>query len=158
MPALRSALADARFERVETYLQSGNVVLASEASSERLERELQRAIADAFALEVPVIVRTGEELAEVVARDPLGAIVSEPKRYQVSFLSDAPPPGSLAKLEALARDGERIVAIERHIYAWHPAGIGRSRLAAALAGPGLGVSATARNWTTVGALLAMAQE
>ena len=37
----------------------------------------------------------------------------------------------------------------REIYAWHPDGVARSKLWNALAGKGLGVTATARNWTTV---------
>jgi uncharacterized protein (DUF1697 family) len=158
MPALRTKLTAAGFEQVETYLQSGNIVLASDSSPEQLERELERLIAGEFGLEVPVIVRTRDDLEGVVERNPLAAIASEPKRYQVSFLSDAPAPEVLAKLEPLARNGERIIAIGREIYAWHPAGVGRSRLAAALAGPRLGVGATARNWTTVCAVFAMAGE
>ena len=42
------------------------------------------------------------------------------------------------------------------MYAWHPGGVARSKLWAALAGPKLGVKATARNWATVTSLLEMA--
>ena len=45
--------------------------------------------------------------------------------------------------------------IGREIYAWHPEGIARSRFATLLAGRGLEVTATARNWITVTALLSM---
>jgi uncharacterized protein (DUF1697 family) len=50
------------------------------------------------------------------------------------------------------------VAIGRELYAWHPDGVGRSKMWNKLAGSGLGVRATARNWTTVTALLEMAGE
>ena len=53
---------------------------------------------------------------------------------------------------------ERFVAIGRELYAWHPEGVARSKLWAALAGRGLGVTATARNWSTVTTLLAMSSE
>jgi uncharacterized protein (DUF1697 family) len=46
--------------------------------------------------------------------------------------------------------------VGRELYAWHPAGVARSKLAVAVAGKALGVTATARNWTTVEALLALA--
>jgi uncharacterized protein (DUF1697 family) len=46
----------------------------------------------------------------------------------------------------------------REIYAWHPEGVARSKLWTLLAGRGLGVTATARNWTTVTNLLALADE
>src|SRR5205823_1198229 len=50
---------------------------------------------------------------------------------------------------------EQLVVSGREIYAWHPKGVARSKLWAALAGRGLGVTATARNWTTVKKLLEM---
>jgi uncharacterized protein (DUF1697 family) len=50
------------------------------------------------------------------------------------------------------------VVIGREAYAWHPEGVARSKLWSRLAGKDLGVTATARNWTTVTALLAMADE
>ena len=43
------------------------------------------------------------------------------------------------------------------VYAWHPAGVARSKLWTLLAGKGLGVAATARNWTTVTKLLDLAR-
>ena len=45
----------------------------------------------------------------------------------------------------------------REIYAWHPRGVARSKLWNAVASAKLGVTATARNWTTVEALLALAR-
>jgi uncharacterized protein (DUF1697 family) len=53
---------------------------------------------------------------------------------------------------------EQFAAIGRELYAWHPDGVARSKLWNSLAGKGLGVTATARNWTTVTTLLAMADE
>jgi uncharacterized protein (DUF1697 family) len=37
----------------------------------------------------------------------------------------------------------------REVYAWHPDGAARSKLWNGLAGTGLGVTGTSRNWTTV---------
>ena len=64
----------------------------------------------------------------------------------------------MRKLEAAASGKERIVHIGRELYAWHPDGVGRSKLAAFMSGRGLGVTATARNWTTVTRLLEMSDE
>jgi uncharacterized protein (DUF1697 family) len=156
MPALREALADAGFEDVQTYVQSGNVVLSSRAAPAAVTRKCKRLIAEHFGLDVDVVVRTRDELAEVVRRNPLGDVAKDPKRYQVSFLSADPAPEVVRKLEALAVGSERLVASGRELYAWHPKGVARSKLWAALAGRGLGVTATARNWTTVTSLLELA--
>ena len=49
-----------------------------------------------------------------------------------------------------------MVVSGREVYAWHPQDVARSKLWAKLAGQGLGVTATSRNWTTVEALLELA--
>jgi uncharacterized protein (DUF1697 family) len=53
---------------------------------------------------------------------------------------------------------ERVAVRGREIYAWHPSGMQKSRLAELLSGKDLGVVATARNWNTVKKLLAIADE
>ena len=158
MPALREAFAEAGFGDVKTYLQSGNVVLTSRKSPEKVAREVERLIADRFGLEIDVVVRTRDEVAKVVRHNPLGKVAKDPKRYQVSFLAADPDPKVVDELAALAVGGERLVADGRELYAWHPAGVARSKLWAGLAGRGLGVTATARNWTTVTNLLMLADE
>jgi uncharacterized protein (DUF1697 family) len=158
MPDLRALLTDAGFQNVRTYVQSGNVVLSSGRSPATVGAESEKLIAERFGFDVDVIVRTGEELAEVVARNPLSDVATDPKRYQVSFLEAEPDPKALRKIAEARLEPERLVAIGRELYAWHPNGIGRSKLWAKLAGNGLGVRATARNWTTVTTLLEMARE
>jgi uncharacterized protein (DUF1697 family) len=158
MPKLREALADAGFEDVRTYLQSGNVVLTSKAAPKTVARKVERVIADRFGLDIDVVVRTRTELAKVVQRNPLGKVAKNPKRYQVSFCSAKPDPKVVRKLESLAASKEKLVADGRELYAWHPDGVARSKLWAALAGRDLGVTATARNWTTVTKLLELADE
>jgi len=156
MQKLRSVLEDAGFDDVRTYLQSGNVVLSSKAAPVKVARECERLIADAFGLNIAVVVRTRAELAGVVKRNPLAKVAKDPKRYQVSFLEKKPSAALVRKLEEVAVAAERVVAVGREIYAWHPEGVARSKLWAQLAGKGLGVTATAHNWTTVTKLLKLA--
>jgi uncharacterized protein (DUF1697 family) len=156
MPDLRSALEDAGFEDVATYVQSGNVVLSSSDSAAKVGRAVERLIEKEFGLEIPVVVRTRAQVAAVVKRNPLGKVAKNPKRYQVSFLEKKPTAALMRKLEAVAAPTERVVSAGREIYAWHPEGVARSKLWAALAGKDLGITATARNWTTVTTLLELA--
>jgi uncharacterized protein (DUF1697 family) len=143
---------------VKTYVQSGNVVVSSTASPERVARKCARVIDDSFRLDIGVVVRTRAELAKVVKRDPFADVATNPKRYQVTFLAAKPDPRVVKELAAAAVEPEQVVHIGRELYVWHPEGVGRSKLAALLSGPRLGVTATARNWATVTKLLAMANE
>ena len=156
MPELRAALGKAGFADVQTYLQSGNVVLSSGDSSKHVAATCERVIADRFGLEIAVVARGRAELAAVVKRDPIPGAAADPKRYQVSFLSAGLGSDVVRRLEEAAAPGERLVVDGREVYAWHPSGVARSRLWALLAGKGLGVVVTSRNWTTVTKLLELA--
>lgn len=158
MPALREALTSEGFAAVRTYVQSGNVVLGSDEQPDNLAARTRALIASRFDLDIPVIVRTRDELAAVVAGNPIPGADSDPKRYTVTFLATAPPAEAVERLRALAQPAERFLAEGREFYSWHPEGIARSKLAAGLADRRLGVAATARNWTTVTTLLTMADD
>jgi len=158
MPDLRDALTGAGLHDVRTYVQSGNVVARSELRPAAAEELAQRTIERRFDLDVPVVARTHDELAAVVDRNPLRSVATDPKRHQVVFLSAPLAPAIAEHLAALAVEPEAVALEGREVYAWHPHGIARSKLWNGLAGKGLGVTATARNWVTVTTLLGMARE
>ena len=98
------------------------------------------------------------ELRELFARAGFDDARTYVQSGNVVFSSDAPTvePERARALSEMATEQERFVAFGRELYARHPDGVARSRLWAKLAGTGLAVGATARNWTTVTALLDMA--
>jgi uncharacterized protein (DUF1697 family) len=153
MPKLREALEAAGLDEVRTYLQSGNVFVSSSAKPADTVR---RVISKEFGLDIAVVTRTRTELGKVVAHNPLAKVAKDPKRYQVSFCDAKPSRAVVRLIEEAAAPGERVVVHGREIYAWHPDTIARSKLWALLAGQKLGVTATARNWTTVEKLLELA--
>lgn len=155
MPELRAALTADGFADVATYLLSGNVVLSSRAGPERVAAHVKRLIMDRFGLDIVVLGRSGEELAEVVRRNPLVAVATNPRRYIVTFLTHELPMGFADDLASVATQ-EPFAIIGREVYSWHPDGIGRTPLWERLASRSLGIDGTSRNWTTVTALHAMA--
>jgi len=58
MPKLRGALEDAGFDDVQTYLQSGNVVLSSALTPAEAAERCRRVLVDGFELDVEVLVRS----------------------------------------------------------------------------------------------------
>jgi uncharacterized protein (DUF1697 family) len=157
MPALRAALTAAGFESVRTYVQSGNIVLDSDQTSDELTAAIARLLGDEFRLQVPVVVRTGDELGEVVAHNPFPEEATiNPKALQVTFRAAAVETDEMAALRARAVATEKVAAVGRELYSWHPDGIARSKLALAITPRG--AAATTRNWTTVTTLLEMATD
>jgi uncharacterized protein (DUF1697 family) len=157
MGELRERLHAAGYPGARTYLQSGNIVLDSDLGPGELAAELTARLEEWFGFAVPVVVRSGAELAAIVAENPLAALAENPKYYVVTFLDREPDPGAVARLAEQAREGEQLVHQGREIYVWHPGGQARSKLGLGLTAAKLGVLATARNWTTVTALAEMAR-
>ena len=118
--------------------------------------ELERTVAEALAargLPVPVMVRTGAQLARVVEESPWHDL--DPKLFHVAFLSGDPDPAKVAAIDHEALLPERVVVGERVLYLDYALGAGRSKGLDRLR---LGVDATARNWRTVNALRDLARE
>jgi uncharacterized protein (DUF1697 family) len=155
MPDLRTALGGAGFEDVATLVQSGNIVLTSTKKPKTLEREISRLVLDEFGVEAATVVRTRDELAGVIERNPIPEGPSIPKLFQVTFFSGEPDAARVAELAAQDFGNERVEVIGREAYALHPDGIQKSKLAREL-GKGLRGDGTARNWNTVTKLLELA--
>jgi uncharacterized protein (DUF1697 family) len=158
MADLRTLIASLGYGGVRTHLQSGNVIVESGHRPKRLKAVIEQGLAAELGLEIEVFVRTRDELAAVIARDPLGAVADNPSRYFVSFLSGKPAAAAIRAAGAADAGRERFVVHGRELYAWHPDGVRDSTLAKLLSERRLGVSATARNWNTVTKLLELADE
>jgi uncharacterized protein (DUF1697 family) len=156
MAELRTALEARGHEHVRTLLRSGNVVLTSPETGAALAERLERELTEAFGFSIPAVVRTRDELAEAIARDPLGGVADNPSRYTVTFFSEPVPAARVRELQQLAVPPEALAAAGRELYTWHPDGLARSALAAELARKRAGAIGTSRNWNTVTKLLALA--
>lgn len=147
MPRLREVLADRGYGAVRTHLASGNVLLESPLPESELAADLTAAIEEHFALDVPVVVRTAEELADVLAADPLGHVATDPARYAVTFYAEPLDHDRVAALPAT--EGAHVVARGRELYLWLPDGFRYSGAAGRTWDQLLGATGTNRNWNTV---------
>jgi len=157
MARLRELMEGLGYTDVATLLQSGNAVFTSkEKSPAKLVKQLEAAIAQEFGFEVAVIVRTRDELAAAIQANPLPGAEEAPSQFLVTFLSDVPDPKRLQQIDAAAYLPDEFRVVGREIYARFPNGLRDSKLATVLGGARLGVTPTARNWSTVTKLLALA--
>lgn len=172
MADLRQIVAALGHTDVVTYIQSGNVVFTArggggeagtgEDGTAAMADELAQAITRATALRPGVVVLSRDELAQVIRDNPYHG-EPNPKFVHAVFLPPGPgpevEPAVAALVERVAADGSRDTArlIGRVLYLHTPDGFGRSKLSELLlARSGSPVPAgTARNWTTVGKLLAL---
>jgi len=141
-------------EDVRTYIQSGNVVFRAAASlAKQVPARVERAVADRFGFESPVVLRSAAELAAVV--DHLPFPKAEVGIVNVGFLADRPQAVRAGKLDPERSPGDTFVLRGRELYLRLPNGSARSKLTTNYFDSTLGTVSTFRNWRTVLQLLDM---
>jgi uncharacterized protein (DUF1697 family) len=151
MADLREALEGLGFGGVATYLQSGNAVFESDSSDRAgLAGEIGALLADRFGFEVPVILRTADEMEALVELCPYPEQAdADPAKVHVMFLEPMPDPKVWDGLDLERHRPEGFTPGDRALYLLLPHGMGRATLPAVLEKVVLPSVATTRNWRTV---------
>ena len=137
------------YEGARTFIASGNLLFASTKSEATLKAELEQALTDHMGKTVEVMIRTAQELTDVVAAN---AFASEPgNRVVAIFFDEAPGAAAIDGAKNVA--DERLALGRREIYVHYPSGQGRSKLKL-----GTRTAGTARNMNTVAKLAELAKE
>jgi uncharacterized protein (DUF1697 family) len=146
MADLRSIAASCGFDNPRTYVQSGNLVVDTDAAPDEVEVALEAAIAEQTPLSPAVVARSGDEIRAVIDANPYVGRTDDPTRLHVSFHRE--PVGALG-LDAAGFAPEELTVAGRELYLYLPSGIGRSALAQALDKRRPVPVVTTRNWRTV---------
>jgi uncharacterized protein (DUF1697 family) len=158
MADLRDLFIGMGYSRVATLLNSGNIVFHAEAgASARHGADIAAALATTLNVQVPVVVKSAEELDDIIAAIPIPARVPDHPRLLVAFVQDVKQLPDLAVLATLVVAPERFAVGKGAAYLLCARGIIGSKIAAALAGKP-GRSATSRNWATLLKLQSLMRE
>ena len=154
MATLRALMDDLGHSEVTTYIQSGNVVFAAAVDDiAELEASIEAAIAEEVGFEVPVTIRTHDELAAAVAANPYLEGDVDPARVGIAFLKDPPAPDRATGIERQDHGPDELVVAGREVHLHCPNGFGQTTLTTTYLERELGVVATVRNAKTVAKLL-----
>ena len=158
MKELAAIFEDAGCGNVRTYIQSGNVLFQGEPTlADNIPGLVSAVVSDRFGLQVPVMTRTAEALAEIVHSNPFVANGAEHDKLHVVFLAHQPDGASLESLDPNRSPGDEFAAAGRHLYLHCPNGLARTRLTNSYFDSRLQTTSTTRNWRTVVTLLDMAE-
>jgi uncharacterized protein (DUF1697 family) len=158
MASLRAFFNDLGFAGARTLLQSGNVVFDGDSAGAALELRLESEAAKRLGLRTIFFVRSAAEWEGLIAVNPFpDEAERDPSHLIVMCLKATPTKAAVAALQAAIKGPELVRAGRRHVYITYPAGIGKSRLTAAVIEKALGSAGTARNWNTVKKLVDLAK-
>jgi uncharacterized protein (DUF1697 family) len=152
MKDLKSLYERLDFSKVETYIQSGNVLFESEQklSIKELEEKIQQAIAETFGFDVPLIVRTAEEWTEIIAKSPFWKEKDvDIEKLHLTILKQIPSNESLMKIKEMKFQPDRFEIMERDVFVYCENGYGRTKITNDFFEKKLKISASTRNWKTV---------
>jgi uncharacterized protein (DUF1697 family) len=136
---------------VRTVGASGNVRFRAAAAVARAAPGLVEArIHEECGFRSPVVLRSGEEIAAVLAGNPFVEQGVPEELLHVVFLAERPADG--ASLEAARSPGDRCAVRGREVYLALPRGVSGTKWTSAYVDRVLGTVGTWRNWRTVGKL------
>jgi uncharacterized protein (DUF1697 family) len=156
MKDLKELFVAAGAENVRTYIQSGNVVFEADPDASVGHVDLiTRQIQERFGIRTTLVLRTVDELKEVLAENPFLEKGIAEERLYVAFLAERPAAERVAALDPDRSPPDEFVVRGQEIYLRLLNGAGRSKLTTDYFESKLKTTATARNWRTVTNLLEM---
>jgi uncharacterized protein (DUF1697 family) len=157
MADLRELLTKSGFENVQTYIQSGNVILQSSKSDiSVIEKNIQESIMDHFGFEISVLVKTRSDLKRIFNDSPFS---EEKKKASYFILLRNTPEDDLVKVASeKVYEGEEYKILKDCIYFFCEKGFGQAKFNANFFERKLKTFATARNYNTMVKLLSLSEE
>ncbi len=154
MADLKEALEQAGLEKVQSYIQSGNLIAGRGGMEDEVKAVVERAFMERFGFHSEIMLRTVEQWRAVLELLPfrLSEIEEAESNGQgeslyVCFLHESPAEEAVGMLRELESAEERFAVLGREIYLLFHGSIRDSKLAARLGR--LAPNSTVRNWKTV---------
>jgi uncharacterized protein (DUF1697 family) len=124
MKDLAAIFTSAGFEKVRTYLNSGNVIFESPLPEAELQKAVEMALSGKTGKEIGVVIRSPGDLERVVKGNPFPDAIPS----QVGVLLVTEPVAETILAEFVIPGREKVVPGRREVYVHYPDGMGRSKL------------------------------
>lgn len=150
MQELKELFESLNFEKITTYIRSGNVVFSTAMDDKaKLSAKIENSIFDKFGYGVRVLIRTQNDLDKILKSNPFfSAGVEETKLHVVFLESEVENDAEGALISGKAKEDKFKIA-GREIYLFTPGGYGKTYYNNNYFERKLKLSATTRNWRTV---------
>jgi uncharacterized protein (DUF1697 family) len=156
MADLKAAFVSMKFEKIDTYLQSGNVVFeAPDRDTGELSLVIKESLKKRFGFDIGVIAIPAKRFKKIAGSNPFLSPSSNIDHLYVTFLAETPERSVVDSLKMPVGKDEKFAVVGSEIFLYLPNGYGRTKINNNAFEKKLGNMATTRNWKTVQALLSM---
>lgn len=156
MEALRAMHERLGHRGVQSYIQSGNIILSTNGLAEAIARKVAKEFAKQFGFAAKVVVMDAKRLRGILKGNPYAKFAAEdPKTVHAGICDGEPNAKGLKALLTKTGGTESFMVGKGIVYLYAPDGFGTSKFAAGME-RGCGVPMTVRNWRTVESLWKMA--
>lgn len=155
MADLRALLEKLGYGDVRTLLNSGNAVFTAPAGAGAgIAARIRAQVAKTLAVDALVIVKSGADIASIIAGNALSKVAVDHSRLLVAMTQDLKSIGGLKKYARQSWGEERVHVGKHAAYLWCANGILESKAAEALL-TDLEAIGTTRNWATLNKIHAL---
>ncbi|MFP2997490.1 DUF1697 domain-containing protein [Spongiivirga sp. MCCC 1A20706] len=148
MADLRSILEENGLNNVKTYIQSGNIVFNTrDIKPDELAWKIKQCILSRYGFEVPVLVRTKQQLETILRKSPFKG--EKLTKSYFTILHSRPKPELIQEVSNLHYEKEEIFVTPECVYGFCEIGYGKAKFSNNLFERKLKVAATTRNYRTM---------
>jgi uncharacterized protein (DUF1697 family) len=157
MSELKSMFESMGYGKVQTYINSGNVLFNSEEGAELVRQRVELEVNKAFGIAATIVLRTATELEQIIENCPYktGSLL-EGESVQVTLLTEALSQKKIALLPEGKSDIDEFQINGLEIYFLFRQSMLDSKLAKNMTK--LGATATSRNLNTMNKLAALVEK
>lgn len=152
MALLRQFLAENGFENVQTWIQSGNVILDSELSAKEVAAKVKTIIKENIGADLKIIVKTPAEIKTVLAENPFGEGY-DISRVFFTLFNDIPGENLVNGLKNLSFGNDKFIFTPHAIYLFIPGSAAETKLNNNFLERKLKIDATTRNFNTLSKMI-----
>ena len=158
MAQLRQFLSeDKAFENVQTWIQSGNVILDSELSATAIAEKVNTIIKENIGADLKIIVKTPSEIQTALANNPFGNGY-DISRVFFTLFNNIPDEKLVSVLQSQDFGEDKFIFTPHAIYLFIPGSAAKTKLNNNFLERKLKIDTTTRNFNTLSKLLALSSK
>ncbi|MBI1265915.1 MAG: DUF1697 domain-containing protein [Cryomorphaceae bacterium] len=157
MADLRMWLSELAVSNVQTYIQSGNIVLSSKLENKILSESIKNKISEKSGFDVVTLTISEAELQAAIDNNPFSEQVNNGSQIYVTFFEEEPRAENVKAVIDVCPPNEYLHFYPKLVYFFSETSYGSAKLNNNFLEKKLKVSCTTRNWKSVETLLIMSQ-